>query len=389
MAPKRKNGDPPQADNDEPLAAAADEEAAPKTTKSKGAKVPLMDSAEFTAKKRRKIRAGQRALQKEINNNATLIEDVSNAAFNDLRTSNNKFFDEGVRFVREAVIDGVNVAQIGEAASRQGTHLISTTNFNETKLIQKLRKKCKDAHGNIDWSLLGDAVGPCFNSLPFAQFFKGPFDEPLRVKEKRVARKKVKRVDEEGEEENPEDIVSQTKVRPAPSMMRGESQPLTPPRFAHWLRQRADGISGFENVLSSVAKKLRTETDKAMQASNKKTPDVSFPELVINPTSFTQTIENILSLGFMVKKGDASVKNDDSGLPVVHATSLSGSGNITARQTIVSLTMRDWRELRDAYDIEQPMIPDRKVTISGNSKKGRVVNKEPLEVVDEDDHDAE
>ena len=111
------------------------------------------------------------------------------------------------------MIDGVNVQQIGQHAAKQGGHLIATTNFNETKLIEKLKRKCRDEDGNISWSLLGDAVGPCFNTVPFAQFYKGPFDEPIRVKEKRVVQKKRKRVDEEGDEENPEEVTQQVSER--------------------------------------------------------------------------------------------------------------------------------------------------------------------------------
>lgn len=235
------------------------------------------------------------------------------------------------------MIDQDNLGRISVHASKQASKLIVTQNFNAQKLISKLQRKCRKKDGSICWKTLGDAVGPCFNTLPFAQFYKGPFDEPLKVKEKKIKAARLRRVDEEGEEEGPEEITQQTK--------------------------RDDGISGFENVLKSVQKVLRQKTDESVRAGNK-SGTVSLPEFVINPTSFTQSVENMLALAFMIKKGDASVKNDSDSLPIVNATALSSS-SISARQSIVSFTMADWRDMSEAFKIEECAVPSRRVRITG------------------------
>jgi len=57
----------------------------PAAKKPKLKKPMLMDSNEFTASRRRTIRAGQRELQREIMADGQKIEDVGDSAFDDLR----------------------------------------------------------------------------------------------------------------------------------------------------------------------------------------------------------------------------------------------------------------------------------------------------------------
>ena len=65
-------------------------------------------------------------------------------------------------------------------------------------------------------------------------------------------------------------------------------------------------------------------------------------QFIFNPKSFTQTIENIFHFLFLTKKGDASVKVKDSKPSVNTKLDLN---NVTPRQAIVSLNMRQWREM--------------------------------------------
>lgn len=163
----------------------------------------MMRASGLSERARRKIRTDQRSLQKEIAQDANLIEDVKSDAFDKFRNSNNTIFNEGVRYVREAVIDGDNLETIGRHASKQAAKLIVTSNFSSQKLISKLRSKIMK-NGNVDWRLLGDAVGPCFNAVPYVQFYKGPFDEPVKAKETKAKSVRTKRRDEESEEVRPE-----------------------------------------------------------------------------------------------------------------------------------------------------------------------------------------
>ena len=93
---------------------------------------------------------------------------------------------------------------------------------------------------------------------------------------------------------------------------------------------------------------------------------------LFNPDSFTQTVENVFSLAFLVKKGSAEVgvrsleqcrANGLSGcIPgpyVAHKTFPEGAPVPKARQAIVALNMKDWRAMAEAYELDKGDIPHR------------------------------
>mmetsp|Transcript_255 Transcript_255/g.631 ORF Transcript_255/g.631 Transcript_255/m.631 type:complete len:192 (-) Transcript_255:106-681(-) len=114
-------------------------------------------------------------------------------------------------------------------------------------------------------------------------------------------------------------------------------------------------------------------TPKRVLNRLKKNTDVCAIQLMFNPKSFTQTVENLYHYSCLVKDGEASliVRDEKSldkdsqdvfieGGPVVKLVPKSSKGPSPApRQAIVSLTMQDWKELIQAYDVESSDIPHR------------------------------
>ncbi len=107
-------------------------------------------------------------------------------------------------------------------------------------------------------------------------------------------------------------------------------------------------------------------------------------QFVVNPQSFTQTVENLFGLSFAVKKGDAeegvrSLENcKEYGLgtvpgPYVKLKPRGPQG--PARQAIISFNMQDWRDLKDAFNIEKGDIPHRGKS-KRNNNTATVVNDE-------------
>ena len=253
---------------------------------------------------------------------------------------------------------------------------MSAHTYDVDKVLRGLIKKSSFPNdGPFDWSKFGTAVVAVFNKVPRVDFMSGPIGKPV-VQKKVVLKEKGtrrKRQDEDGEEVRPEEMTT------------GKGG-------------KADkhGLSGMENIIATFDKTLANKTnggvggdkDKGSGAASSRASQAttSLVSLVINPSSFTQTAENLLALSFQLKKGACRVSRDSHGLPIVSkvasqseilglgvgprggaASSGRGSAedddedydvaNPTAsnkhasKQSVLSINMRQWKELVEAYGV--------------------------------------
>ncbi|KAI5777667.1 Nse4 C-terminal-domain-containing protein [Geopyxis carbonaria] len=88
-------------------------------------------------------------------------------------------------------------------------------------------------------------------------------------------------------------------------------------------------------------------------------------KIVINPESFSQTIENIFYVAFLVKEGRVAIYEDDAqgGIPVLELSEPAVAENyatgLQRQQMIFSLTMWEWKEAIEVFDITEGIIPTR------------------------------
>ncbi|KAK3365239.1 Nse4 C-terminal-domain-containing protein [Lasiosphaeria ovina] len=87
---------------------------------------------------------------------------------------------------------------------------------------------------------------------------------------------------------------------------------------------------------------------------------------VINPHSFGQTVENIFYISFLIREGSVKLEFDEDGFPEIEPVSREATPsatrsrhNTTRHQSIMSIDMKTWRDIIDAFDITEPMIPHR------------------------------
>jgi len=93
---------------------------------------------------------------------------------------------------------------------------------------------------------------------------------------------------------------------------------------------------------------------------------------LINPASFTQTVENIFFTSFLVKDRKAAIELIDSedhpegdiGDAVIFASDPPGDeerqeGDLEARQIVLEMDMKTWKDAIKAYNITESVIPHR------------------------------
>lgn len=317
----------------------------------------------LTEEERREIRKSQRLLRKEIPD-----LDVDEA-----RERNNTIHKK-VRYIRESVLDAENLDEIAKKATHKVDKMIQAPRYDADRVVSKLIEQCRVTKGGnsyFDWRGLGIQAGVCFNAVPSqVSFLNGPLvdgTEEVTVKQ-RAKRMHNTQTESDAEEERPEDVKGHT-ARGADKLGAVQEN----------IKDVMTALQGKVNrTYNKRKRKLEKDYGDADLIPNrtkkqmKKNNDVCAIELLFNPKSFTQTVENLYHYSFLVKEGKASLKvrdskvlDKDKGLeadagPVVkHITKEQSKKPPPPRQAIVTLTMEDWKDLIEAYDVKSSGVPHR------------------------------
>jgi non-structural maintenance of chromosomes element 4 len=259
-------------------------------------------------------------------------------------------------------------------------------------VVKKLIERCRCVAGGnsyFDWRLLGVEAGACFNAVPAnVTFLNGHLmdgrDKSQEGKVRAVRQRRVKNDAEDAVMEKPEDVKGHTdrnedNLSAVQKNIQAVGDALNAKvdrRYRACKAQLAEAYGGHDNIPERVLKKL------------KKNPDQCAIELLFNPLSFTQTVENIFHYSFLVKKGSAAltVREEDRDLDSTAGLVLRGgpvAKYIKARevmpeprQALVSLTLEEFRDLVEAYGVTKSDVPHRtgskhgKLTSSSSAGRG-------------------
>lgn len=190
-----------------------------------------------------------------------------------------------------------------------------------------------------------------FNSLPSrVSFLAGALDSELAARKKATRKPREKVTEEEAEEVKPENVQNNNKD--------GD----------------ADKLSAMEKNYKVLKQKLKEKT-KALRQQNPNLghhPDIDAIRFLVNPKSFTQTVENIFNLGFSVKKGEVEIGVRERGLTPEGqlnsglylryrgAVSVEQMQHVQATQAVCAFTMADWRRMCQARGHEECELGHRK-----------------------------
>ncbi|CAM9421758.1 unnamed protein product [Ascophyllum nodosum] len=309
--------------------------------RTKKRKMKLMDESKQTAQERRALRLEQRKLRAEVIEQQADIGDPTKTNMQEVTEKNHRLF-RSVKYPREAVQDGETMKLIASAASEQVKKVAnSSVGTDLDDFLHKLKTVFSTASGagsgssaHFNWSKLGGSVSMVFLSAPAGGgFMMGPLDKPL--KEARSRQRRNKPNDDNVEEVEPEDVA--------------------PTKGKHGSKQKKDQT--HERI-------TRMRDQVATKGLNGKETDMF--ETLLNPKSFTQTVENLFDFSFLVKNGQGAISLDEgSGLPRVTFNGMqSGSAEGASssegpKQWLMSFGPADFRELTELYGLKEPHFKHR------------------------------
>ncbi|XP_033335992.1 SMC5-SMC6 complex kleisin component Non-SMC element 1 isoform X2 [Megalopta genalis] len=213
-------------------------------------------------------------------------------------------------------------SKVLKQCTRALTKHMSTYNYVEfaQEVVQYVKQQPNIESEVIDWSYLENKVIKCFKTTPKYSTLLGTL-VPLERK----------------------DI---TRRKPA---IRDARAQIRRPENVEVVDKEEEGLEQTVKMKAFITRQFKT---------NHKPLD--FFKLVLHPSNFGKTIENILQISFLVRDGKIQVTKDSSGILVVQPctkdTMRTTTGQTSNIQNIVYLNMDQWKMLKDTYRIEKPMI---------------------------------
>lgn len=90
---------------------------------------------------------------------------------------------------------------------------------------------------------------------------------------------------------------------------------------------------------------------------------INFFQFALNPDSFSDSVENMFYISFLVRDGKVAIYDDEHGDPRLmlseEPTDEDREAGLTRRQIIIELDVDAWKSLVELYDVRRPMIPTR------------------------------
>ncbi|CAJ1067754.1 non-structural maintenance of chromosomes element 4 homolog A [Xyrichtys novacula] len=291
------------------------------------------------ASRRREIRSKYRDLINTIQQEREDMVSLTNNRLTEvLEEANNLFKD--VRRAREAALDAqllVVATDLGkEKASRlfsEGT-AFDTTAYTEHLLSFMGLNRLEDGqqNGGVDgylpqdaWHRLAQRAQSCFRTAPSFHFMRGSFHAEPPPPRQRIERQ-----------------------RKAPSKEAKRIMPTELKKMED--SQQDETVKEVERILAYL---------KGYHKDDPTSP-ISYYEFVIDPDSFSRTVENIFHTSFLIRDGLARMYLDEDKLPCiapVEEGEAEAAESSNRKQGIVSINPKIWKELIDAFDITATMIP--------------------------------
>ncbi|XP_047458225.1 non-structural maintenance of chromosomes element 4 homolog A [Mugil cephalus] len=292
---------------------------------------------------RREIRSKYRDLISSVQQNREDMLSLNNNKLTEVLEEANKLFKD-VRQAREAALDAqllVVATDLGKEKASQmfseGTafdHSVFTEHLLSFMGLNRLEDGEDEQHngGTVDgylphdaWHRLARRAEFCFRTAPSFHYMMGSFHAEPPPPKQRIERQ-----------------------RKAPSK---EAKRIMPTQLKKMEESHQEATEKeVERILGCLKSYYQDDP----------TSPISYYEFVIDPDSFSRTVENIFHTSFLIRDGLARMYLDDDRLPCiapVEEGEVEAGGSCSRKQCIISISPKTWKELIDVFEIKESMIP--------------------------------
>ncbi|XP_042357773.1 non-structural maintenance of chromosomes element 4 homolog A [Plectropomus leopardus] len=288
---------------------------------------------------RREIRSKYRDLINSVQQNREDMLSPSNNKLTEVLEEANKLFKD-VRQAREAALDAQLLVVATDLGKEKASQLFSEgTTFDPTAFAEHLltfmglnrledgEEEQQNGDGYLPedaWQRLARRAECCFRTAPSFHYMMGSFHAEPPPPKQRIERQ-----------------------RKAPSK---EAKRIMPTQLKKMEDSHQEATEKeVERILGYLKSYYQDDP----------TSPISYYEFVIDPNSFSRTVENIFHTSFLIRDGLARMYFDSDKLPCiapVEEGEVEAGGSYSRKQCIVSISPKTWKELIEAFDIRDTLI---------------------------------
>ncbi|XP_072247333.1 non-structural maintenance of chromosomes element 4 homolog A [Leuresthes tenuis] len=268
--------------------------------------------------------------------------------------------------------------------------MLSPSNNKLTEVLEEANKLFKDVRqareAALDAQLL--VVATDLGKEKASQLFsEGSAFDPTTFAEHLLSFMGLNRLEDEEDEQNrsvsggylPRDAWhrlarrAECCFRTAPSFhyMMGSFYAEPPPPKPRIERQRKQPSKEAKRIMPTQLKKMEESHQEAtekeverilgyLKSYHQDDPSpISYYEFVIDPNSFSRTVENIFHTSFLIRDGLAKMHLDKDKLPCIEPVEegeVEAAGSSSRQQCIISISPKTWRELVEVFEIKHSII---------------------------------
>ncbi|XP_020239982.1 non-structural maintenance of chromosomes element 4 homolog A [Cajanus cajan] len=277
------------------------------------------EASEQNPATRRIIRSQFLKLKTLINDKRDDLLNTDSSKFDTILDEFDKLHDQ-VEKPREQVADAEALLDLTRTLVGS-VRSLANEGVTPSQFVSSLLIHYGQAQDSIDWQKLGLAVSPIFLSVHGSSTMLGPMDNQLKQRKVGVRRTR-------------------------------DSRPATITR---------------PQQLDEAVTEEKTDTDKNMATMFdilRRAKRVRLENLIMNKTSFAQTVENLFALSFLVKDGRAEISLDEDRSHYVSpknapAANLVSSKEVSYTHFVFRYDYKDWKMMKDLVPDGKELMPNR------------------------------